>query len=595
MAPVRPQPSDVNVKAQLIAEILDGIFGEDRPAQKSLMMHYHIKAAKPKQAIGVPYQTPAGNWRELRDFNGKLRSVPSKAPGSGQEAAKPTGTAKPTPAGKKPTTAKPAAASKKPKPAKIDAAAATARIDEMRKSGTSEESLTTFVGELAGMTVPQLKELQGKLGIKPKGNKPDLIAKVKEVIAEFAVPDDVEPVPEEGATPSETPVETPPAATTEPEPPVIPDNESDGVGPLDLDAVDMTPQAEPYTSDGSDAIELDDGESIVLEDEPTPEPDDDPIPEGGHTWKDAAAMQAKIKDYADKAMQELGAKIKPLERAMSVQADAFEHAQEVMDRAKAVANNRSLPDDVRRKAKQEHTQAQAMYTRAVAEYDAATEQRSALMRQGFLKDFAVGNSVHMTPHSTKPPEKYTTGGKPLATPFRTREAFPVKAWMEATTFINALSDKNRTIAEMNATEDTGVGVSYIPETGAVVISKNTPGRSIAHEVAHHIEVTASKKQRARIEAFRVKRFSDPAKDVDLTTFGDNASTRGHKGNFDDMEKLFGKGSAEAAYVGKKYNSGATEIISMGVELMYRNPIHFARTDPEYFSLILSTLQSTGGK
>lgn len=269
MAPVRPQPSDVNVKAQLIAEILDGIFGEDRPAQKSLMMHYHIKAAKPKQAIGVPYQTPAGNWRELRDFNGKLRSVPSKAPGSGQEAAKPTGPAKPTPAGKKPATAKPAAVPKKPKPAKIDVATATARIDEMRKGGTSEESLTTFVGELAGMTVPQLKELHGTLGIKPKGNKPDLIAKVKEVIGEFAVPDDIEQMP------------------TEEEPAQLPDAE---VSNDDGDSISL---------DDGDSISLDDGDSISLDDdtpdEPLPERDaDEPDPDAAGPSPSAKDMPAGV-------------------------------------------------------------------------------------------------------------------------------------------------------------------------------------------------------------------------------------------------------------------------------------------------------------
>jgi hypothetical protein len=266
-----PEASEDDVKAQLIAEILAGVFGITD--EKSLFA-WHSKAAKPKQAEGVPYQTPAGNWRELRNFNGKLRSVPSKAPGSDQEAAKKPKTAQPTPTPKKPAGTKPAPAPKKPKPVKIDVATATARIDEMRKNGTSEEALTTFVGELSGMTVPQLKELQGKLGVKPKGIKADLIAKVKEVISEFAVPDDIEQMPTEEETPAPEP---------KPEPAAAPDNT---VELDDGDAINL---------DDGDSISLDDDEMINLDDDTPMEPlpdreSDEPNPDATDTYPSAKAM-----------------------------------------------------------------------------------------------------------------------------------------------------------------------------------------------------------------------------------------------------------------------------------------------------------------
>jgi flagellar basal body-associated protein FliL len=39
------------------------------------------------------------------------------------------------------------------------------------------------------------------------------------------------------------------------------------------------------------------------------------------------------------------------------------------------------------------------------------------------------------------------------------------------------------------------------------------------------------------------------------------------------------------YVGKIYKDGATEVISMGIQYMVRNPALLAEKDPELFDLI----------
>ena len=45
------------------------------------------------------------------------------------------------------------------------------------------------------------------------------------------------------------------------------------------------------------------------------------------------------------------------------------------------------------------------------------------------------------------------------------------------------------------------------------------------------------------------------------------------------------------YAGRMYENGrATEVISVGVELMWENPVKFARDDPEYFDAILRMLK-----
>ncbi|HAZ64128.1 MAG TPA: hypothetical protein DCZ72_11040 [Armatimonadetes bacterium] len=44
------------------------------------------------------------------------------------------------------------------------------------------------------------------------------------------------------------------------------------------------------------------------------------------------------------------------------------------------------------------------------------------------------------------------------------------------------------------------------------------------------------------------------------------------------------------YCGKLYRGGATEILSMGLERLVREPIEFVREDPEYAGLILGIIE-----
>ena len=45
------------------------------------------------------------------------------------------------------------------------------------------------------------------------------------------------------------------------------------------------------------------------------------------------------------------------------------------------------------------------------------------------------------------------------------------------------------------------------------------------------------------------------------------------------------------YMGKEYpDRGGTEIITMGVEMLYNDPQKLAKGDPDYFDFLLQTLQ-----
>ena len=65
------------------------------------------------------------------------------------------------------------------------------------------------------------------------------------------------------------------------------------------------------------------------------------------------------------------------------------------------------------------------------------------------------------------------------------------------------------------------------------------------------------------------------------------------GRVDNFAAVFGK---RAAYVGKQYeNDYATEVLSMGLEEMYRDPVGFAKADPDYFDFVVGVMRSGKGK
>ncbi len=64
----------------------------------------------------------------------------------------------------------------------------------------------------------------------------------------------------------------------------------------------------------------------------------------------------------------------------------------------------------------------------------------------------------------------------------------------------------------------------------------------------------------------------------------SSTMRGEKGRKDNFDKAF-PDPAEHYYIGKNYNN-ASEVLSMGLQKMYRDPINFAKQDPEYFKFVL---------
>jgi len=112
---------------------------------------------------------------------------------------------------------------------------------------------------------------------------------------------------------------------------------------------------------------------------------------------------------------------------------------------------------------------------------------------------------------------------------------------------------------------------------------------IIHEWAHNLEYNISGLSEMT-HAFIARRCGDePVKKLrealNTTSFDDHE--RGRKDKFD-----LAFGNIGGYYVGKDYGSTPTEVISMGVEKMWRDPVEFCKKDPEYASLIIGVLDGS---
>lgn len=115
--------------------------------------------------------------------------------------------------------------------------------------------------------------------------------------------------------------------------------------------------------------------------------------------------------------------------------------------------------------------------------------------------------------------------------------------------------------------------------------------TVAHELGHLIE-TRKPGIRDRARAFLAYRVGDEPP-IDMGEQRGELAMKGEMGRKDNFEKVFGERSAY--YVGKVYRDGDTEIVSMGIEQLYRDPLGFAKKDPEYCQFILSVLRSPARK
>ena len=119
----------------------------------------------------------------------------------------------------------------------------------------------------------------------------------------------------------------------------------------------------------------------------------------------------------------------------------------------------------------------------------------------------------------------------------------------------------------------------------VYLPTGAPVSTFTHEMGHVLETSLNRARdlAAEFRDLRIKRSGKP--DVKMTSVCPTCEYKPNEvGNPDDWEKLFGKQAA--AYVGKIYSHGTTEVLSMGFEMLYANPVKFAQKDPEFFKFVV---------
>jgi hypothetical protein len=126
---------------------------------------------------------------------------------------------------------------------------------------------------------------------------------------------------------------------------------------------------------------------------------------------------------------------------------------------------------------------------------------------------------------------------------------------------------------------------------SIRLAPNDGEEIVLHEYGHHLEEQPWVKE--RVTAFVAKRFGDETPLSLREKFG--WFDKDEVGRKDDMEKLFPGDQSSAYYVGKVYPGGETEVLSMGLQLLWEDPVHFEATDPEYFGLVMGILKGEGKK
>jgi hypothetical protein len=127
----------------------------------------------------------------------------------------------------------------------------------------------------------------------------------------------------------------------------------------------------------------------------------------------------------------------------------------------------------------------------------------------------------------------------------------------------------------------------------VGLSKSSDTGTLVHEFAHNIEYDTSEVRAYTNEFLSLRVGSEQLTSLDVKFPGSGYKIHeyGRKDNFrkavdavySDMNET--ERDSKAYYIGKKYNQGVTEVLSMGLEMMYHNATAFAQADPEYFDLV----------
>lgn len=160
-----------------------------------------------------------------------------------------------------------------------------------------------------------------------------------------------------------------------------------------------------------------------------------------------------------------------------------------------------------------------------------------------------------------------------------------RTWLR--TKVRALPGDPAMEIRLEATPDPVNGrADYTYGSKRVRLSENSGRDTAVHELGHAIEDQIPGAGAAAREFLRYRTAGEPL--VNLRQKFGGFYDANEEGRPDRFIEAFGEQGGH--YVGKHYPSGATEVLSMGVEKLYADPLTFAKKDPEYFKFIVGVLR-----
>jgi SPP1 gp7 family putative phage head morphogenesis protein len=155
----------------------------------------------------------------------------------------------------------------------------------------------------------------------------------------------------------------------------------------------------------------------------------------------------------------------------------------------------------------------------------------------------------------------------------------VLSWMPADKFTEAQKLNIGRVSFSSARVEKGALGSYTLASKRITVSPAIPNKdvTIVHEFGHHISYQVDSIMRGQTDFYKLRTAGEES--VQMPGF-----RRGVRGKKDDWGKT-------RLYAGREYPDGRSpEVIAVGVELMYLDPVKFARDDPEYFDIIIGLLK-----
>jgi hypothetical protein len=122
----------------------------------------------------------------------------------------------------------------------------------------------------------------------------------------------------------------------------------------------------------------------------------------------------------------------------------------------------------------------------------------------------------------------------------------------------------------------------------IAVGEITPATTWVHEMAHGIEDEMPGAKEAARAFLKYRVGNEPMRKLKELNPGGSYEDD-EVGWKDEFDKAFGSGGV---YVGRYYDFGATEVISMGVEKLYGDAADFAAKDPEYCAFIVGILDGS---